>query len=106
MSSTGGCIGNGRHTALKAFGVTAVYLIFQMVRNGRTPAVTLVKAFAILTGVDTKAAKGLKNLCIIPDVKKSGLPYGACIKPLTLQKGTGEHITCRTNTAGQLGRPA
>ena len=99
-------IGNGRHTALKTFGVTAGNLIFQMVGNGRAPAVTLVKAFAILAGVNPKAAKGLKNLCIVPNVNKGGLPYGACIKPLTLQKGTREHIACGTDAAGQLGRPA
>ena len=106
MSSADRCIGYGSHTALKAFGVSAGDLIFQMVGNGRTPAVTLVKAFAVLTRVDAKVAKGLKNLSIIPDIEKSSLPYGTCIKPLTLQKGTGEDITCGTHTAGQLGRPA
>src|SRR6185369_13158644 len=99
-------VGNGRHAALKALGIPAVDVVFEMPRHGRAATVTLIETCALFAGVDAQVTEGLVDLGTVPDLLKTAGAKITGLKTVALQKSAGIHVTGRTDATGKFGRTA
>src|SRR6185369_10303354 len=71
--------------------------------HGRTTAVALVEAGALLAGMDAQVAEGGVDLRRVPDFLKAAGTEIAGLETVALQKGAGIHVAGRADAAGELG---
>src|SRR6185369_1716001 len=74
--------------------------------HGRTTAVALVEAGALLAGMDAQVAEGGVDLRSVPDLLEAAGTEIAGLETVALQKGAGIHVAGRAHAAGQLGSTA